>query len=1342
MKRTISLLTAIIMVLSLITIPVTAGTAPAVKDAASLDEALNVEGGALHFEPQGDYTFVVEGDHAKSNNQGVGSSTAAVLVQGIDTTLQSVLRLKYKVSSESDWDFFYIYVDGQAVFNDSGNRSSAWIDASVIIPAGASEIKLAYYKDGSGDRYEDTAWLDDVSVGEYVDVTGVVFEQDSITLDINDTEQLVWTILPEDASNPGVEFVSSNSNVATVSYTGEVRAVNEGVANITVITDEGRFRDTIEVHVNPPINVESVTVTPSELTIPVLDSYFFQLQAEVLPENASFPTITWSSSDASILDVSPAGMVKGVAPGTAEAIATTPEGISGRCTITVVAQEDYPGVLSLDFTNISSLPFAESDIALGNGNGQLILYSRGATAPAQLGYAAGYSFTATPNQQVCFRTDWATDEHNESDKFDTYMFLVDNEGTFLAYNDDDTTNRPYSSLTYTFTDDRTYYVIVVPYYQYKDGVFRFYADDVTPEVTPEPTDPTEAPVTPTPTPIPAGAVFTYDDITVEPGENFSVTVALNDYNNDCNLLDMNIVYDPALLTYVGHVGGTLYEQSYSASINMEQEGVISAMFYGGDDEWSGEELPIIVYGDCTLVTITFTVNENAPSGDTALSLDINWFEDGDAVPLNHSIEAGTITIENNATPIPVQDITWDFEADPFENGWTAIDANDDGYNWEWQYDVSAMPSHGGVGMVASFSCINGVVGDISPDNWLISPAFIAGNSLSFYMRGLDPEYYADPVGIYVTTDGGQTWSDELAYFVCEFNYTHKTVDLSEFAGQAIQVGFRHYDIFGQYAVGIDDVTASGAGEAPETPTPVPPTPTPVPAGELDEVLNVEGGTLHFEPVGDYTFVVEETWAKSNNQGVDNSDAVISVGNFDFSGGAALRFLYKIGSEANFDKLQVVADGTVVFRDSGDHDDEWLEGRAIIPIGTQSVRFVYHKDVSSYVEPDTAWIDEIGISELVSVTGVEFTEDSISMPLGRTYQLEWNVLPENADITSVTFTVDNSEIATVSSTGLITGSASGDAVITITTDDGGFTDTIAVHVEDYVDVEQVIVNPDAITIPVTSSYTEILETVVMPENATDTNVTWESSNPEICTVTADGKLQGITPGTATITATSGNGVYGVCVVTVVSPEDFPGVLDLEYTNITSMPYFNGEVGVGISYGTPIFYQRNPQATPAYSYGTGFSYTASAGEVVRFRTNWYEDTQDPAYRVDTYITVFNAAGEIITFNDDAPDNSPYSTVEVTFDTAGTYYFVVAPYNFQNAAGRGLIQVIAQTVSSGITPGDVDGDGEIGMQDALLTARNSMGLLTLTDEQFAAADFNNDSVVNFNDVILIMRASLSLN
>ena len=214
---------------------------------------------------------------------------------------------------------------------------------------------------------------------------------------------------------------------------------------------------------------------------------------------------------------------------------------------------------------------------------------------------------------------------------------------------------------------------------------------------------------------------------------------------------------------------------------------------------------------------------------------------------------------------------------------------------------------------------------------------------------------------------------------------------------------------------------------------------PIPATELDEALNVAGGTLHFEPVGSYTFEVEEDHAVSNNYNVHNSDAAVEIQNFDFSAGTVLNFKYKISSEANWDKLQVLADGAVVFYDSGDKANEWIDASVTIPIGTTTVIVRYHKDGSGNSYDDKAWIDEFQCTDLVHVTGVEFAEDEVTMPLNRTYQLEWNVLPEDATIQTVSFHTSDSSIATVNASGLVTSIASGDVEIEVTTTDGGYTD---------------------------------------------------------------------------------------------------------------------------------------------------------------------------------------------------------------------------------------------------------------------------------------------------------------
>ena len=63
-------------------------------------------------------------------------------------------------------------------------------------------------------------------------------------------------------------------------------------------------------------------------------------------------------------------------------------------------------------------------------------------------------------------------------------------------------------------------------------------------------------------------------------------------------------------------------------------------------------------------------------------------------------------------------------------------------------------------------------------------------------------------------------------------------------------------------------------------------------------------------------------------------------------------------------------------------------------------------------------------------------------------------------------------------------------------------------------------------------------------------------------------------------------------------------------------------------------------------------------------------------------------------------------------------------------------ADNCTDGITPGDVNGDGYIDAADALLCLRASVGLITLTPEQEAAADVNHDGLVDAGDAILILR------
>ena len=190
--------------------------------------------------------------------------------------------------------------------------------------------------------------------------------------------------------------------------------------------------------------------------------------------------------------------------------------------------------------------------------------------------------------------------------------------------------------------------------------------------------------------------------------------------------------------------------------------------------------------------------------------------------------------QNPSTPAPGGATGWGFETDPFAEGWTIRDDDGDGYNWEWM-DASGSNYnvYEGTHCMASASFQNNPFGGgtaLNPDNWLISPAFTAGSTVTFWYAGQDPNYAAETFGVYVIANG--TTSDELAYFTASNTYQQGSVDISDFAGQTVQVAFRHYDVTDMFRLNLDLVEADAGGSIPNTP--VPPTDAPITDAPITE----------------------------------------------------------------------------------------------------------------------------------------------------------------------------------------------------------------------------------------------------------------------------------------------------------------------------------------------------------------------------------------------------------------------------------------------------------------------------------------------------------------------------
>ena len=168
-----------------------------------------------------------------------------------------------------------------------------------------------------------------------VSVTEVGLNKTSTILIEGETETLVATVMPENATDKSVVWESGNESVATVSQEGLVTAVGEGKATITVKTNDGGFSASCEVTVNKKvIAVTGVVLGNTELTL--VEGEEEKLAVAVTPENATDKSVVWESGNESVATVSQEGLVTAVGEGKATiTVKTNDGGFSASCEVTV-----------------------------------------------------------------------------------------------------------------------------------------------------------------------------------------------------------------------------------------------------------------------------------------------------------------------------------------------------------------------------------------------------------------------------------------------------------------------------------------------------------------------------------------------------------------------------------------------------------------------------------------------------------------------------------------------------------------------------------------------------------------------------------------------------------------------------------------------------------------------------------------------------------------------------------------------------------------------------------------------------------------------------------------------
>lgn len=194
------------------------------------------------------------------------------------------------------------------------------------------------------------------------------------------------------------------------------------------------------------------------------------------------------------------------------------------------------------------------------------------------------------------------------------------------------------------------------------------------------------------------------------------------------------------------------------------------------------------------------------------------------------------------------------------------------------------------------------------------------------------------------------------------------------------------------------------------------------------------------------------------------------------------------------------------------------------------------DISVMVGNISASCHVIVSEAVVPVSSIVLNKKTASIYIGKTLLLKATIYPENASVQKVTWVSSDASIALVDGyTGLVTGLAEGEAVITATAGDKSASCTVTVS---KVIIPVTSISLDKETADLWSGETLQLTAKVRPSDATDKTVTWTTSNADVASV-ENGLVTALTPGEAVITAMAGE-FSATCSVIVTAPFSYDGM----------------------------------------------------------------------------------------------------------------------------------------------------------------------------------------------------------
>ena len=166
-------------------------------------------------------------------------------------------------------------------------------------------------------------------------IIGITVSPNETEVEVGNTVTLTATKKPSIGSTEGLVWSSSNNRVAKVNDDGVVTGIAQGTVTITIKSSSGLVKTKAKVTVVQ--SPTGITLDKNKVALDMSGTKTTKLNATIQPSNANRNTgITWNSSNTGVATVDQSGNVTAKANGTTTITATTQNGYTAQCSITVI----------------------------------------------------------------------------------------------------------------------------------------------------------------------------------------------------------------------------------------------------------------------------------------------------------------------------------------------------------------------------------------------------------------------------------------------------------------------------------------------------------------------------------------------------------------------------------------------------------------------------------------------------------------------------------------------------------------------------------------------------------------------------------------------------------------------------------------------------------------------------------------------------------------------------------------------------------------------------------------------------------------------------------------------